>query len=187
MSARIAPGRLGRIGSAVGLYPGPVPVRLPDAFQVLVSSIAWLVVSLVVGFVATRWPDTRLARPGPLTRLRHWEDGGAWWQRHLHVRRWKDRLPQAGGFMPGGRSMRHLGVRTTEGLVRFRGETVRAERVHWLIWSSLILHLIWCRPAVFAGMALFSIALNAPFIVIQRYNRGRLESLISARAARGAG
>lgn len=83
--------------------------------------------------------------------------------------------------------MRHLGARTTGGLVRFHGETVRAERVHWLIGSSLILHLIWCRPTVFVGMAVFALAMNAPFIVIQRYNRGRLESLISARVARDAG
>ena len=34
---------------------------------------------------------------------------------------------------------------------RFRRETVRAERVHWLIMASTPIHLIWCRPTVFAG------------------------------------
>ncbi len=161
-------------------------VHLDDGWQVLASSVAWVVASFTVGFLAVRWSGERLAHTGPLTTLRRWEDGGAWWQRHLRVRHWKDLLPEAGGFMPGGRSMRHLEARTTEGLARFRGETVRAERVHWLIGSSLSLHLIWCSPTVFVGMAVFAIALNAPFIVIQRYNRGRLEALIAARAARSA-
>ena len=160
-------------------------VHLDDGWQVVASSLAWAGVSVVVGWWATRWSPARLARDGPITRLRPWEHLGAWWQRHLRVRRWKDLLPEAGGVMPGGRSMRHLEARTPDGLVRFRGATVRAERVHWLIWASLPVHLVWCRPTVFVGMALFAIGLNAPFIVIQRYNRGRLDTLIAARARRG--
>lgn len=160
-------------------------VHLDDVWQVVASSLAWAGVSVVVGWWANRWSPERLARPGPVTTLRSWEHGGAWWQRHLRVRRWKDLVPEAGGAMPGGRSMRHLEARTPDGLVRFRGETVRAERVHWLIWASLPVHLVWCRATVFIGMAAFAVALNAPFIVIQRYNRGRLDTLIAARVRRG--
>lgn len=167
-------------------YALRVFVHLDDGWQVLASSLAWLGISIVVGWWASRWSASQLVNTGPFTTLRHWEGGGAWWQRHLRVRCWKDIVPEAGGVMPGGRSMRHLEARTAEGLARFRGETVRAERVHWLIWSSLPLHLIWCRPSVFVGMVVFGFAFNAPFIVIQRYNRGRLDRLVASRVARVA-
>jgi glycosyl-4,4'-diaponeurosporenoate acyltransferase len=158
--------------------------HLADGWQVVLSSAAWTGVSIFVGWWALRWSIEQLDRTGPITTLRPWERDGRWWERHLRVSRWKDRLPEAGAVMPGGRSMRRLEARTPEGLAAFRRETVRAERVHWLIGVSLALHLIWCRPTVFAGMAVFAVVLNAPFIVIQRSNRGRIDRLAARRAER---
>ena len=165
-------------------YAQRVFIHLGDGWQVLASSLAWLAVSVVVGWWATHWTPEQLARTGPFTTLRQWEHGGAYWQRRYRIRHWKDRLPEAGGLFPKGRSMRHLEARTLEGLHRFRCETVRAERVHWLIVASGFLHLIWCRQIVFVLMFSFGLWFNAPFIVIQRYNRGRLDKLITSRARR---
>lgn len=155
-------------------------VHLTDGWAVLLSSITWFGVSFVVGFTATRIPLDRLT-PGPVTRLRAWEQSGAWWQRHLRVRRWKDRLPEAGALFAGGYSKRHVTSRSTDVLDRFRRETVRAERVHWLIMASTPIHLIWCRPTVFAGMVVFGLVSNVPFIIIQRVNRGRIDRLLARR------
>jgi glycosyl-4,4'-diaponeurosporenoate acyltransferase len=160
-----------------------VIVHLADGWAVLVSSLVWAATSVVVGAVAARWSIERLSVPGPVTRLRGWEDDGAWWQRHLRVRRWRDALPEAGSFF-GGYSKRHLRSRDTADLARFRCETVRAERVHWLLMGSSLLHLVWCRPAVWAGMVAFGVVANAPCIVVQRANRGRLERLLERRATR---
>lgn len=137
--------------------------------------------SLIVGFIATRWSARWLDRAGPLTRLRRWEVGGSFWQRRLRVRAWKDRLPEAGGFFAGGAPKRRIPSRSTADLTQFKRETVRAERVHWSILASTPLHVLWCRPAVMAGMAAFGVLFNAPFIVIQRFNRARLERLIAGR------
>lgn len=158
-------------------------VSVGDTAAVVLSSFAWLGVSLVVGWWANRWPLSRVERTGPLTRLRDWEDAGRWWQRHLAVRRWKDRVPEAGALFAGGYAKRRVPSRATADLWRFRAETIRAERVHWLIWASTPLHLVWCPPTLFVAMALFGVVFNAPFIVIQRSNRGRLDSLLARRAA----
>lgn len=158
-------------------------VSVGDTAAVVLSSFAWLGVSLMVGWWANRWPLSRVERTGPLTRLRDWEDAGRWWQRHLAVRRWKDRVPEAGALFAGGYAKRRVPSRATADLWRFRAETIRAERVHWLIWASTPLHLVWCPPTLFVAMALFGVVFNAPFIVIQRSNRGRLDSLLARRAA----
>ncbi len=83
-------------------------VSVGDTAAVVLSSFAWLGVSLVVGWWANRWPLSRVERTGPLTRLRDWEDAGRWWQRHLAVRRWKDRVPEAGALFAGGYAKRRV-------------------------------------------------------------------------------
>ena len=163
-------------------------VTVGDGVAVALSSLAWFTASLVIGWVAVRWPPEAL-EPGPLTRVRRWERSGAWWQRHLRVRRWKDLVPEAGGLFTGGRSKRHIGSRATADLEAFDRETIRAERVHWLILATTPLHAVWCRPPLFAAMAVFGVLFNAPCIVIQRFNRGRLGRVLAHRAlpARRAG
>lgn len=151
---------------------------LPDPWAVVVSSCVWALTSLAVGWWATRWPLDRL-RPGPLTRIRSWEQDGGRWQRWFRVRRWKDRVPEAGAFFAGGYAKDRLGSRHRAGLERFRLETVRAERVHWLLLATGPVHLLWCRPTVGLGMIAFGVGFNAPFIVVQRYNRGRLDRLLT--------
>lgn len=155
---------------------------IPDGFAVLWSVISWAGVSLLVGVWATRLPIDRLA-VGPVTRLRPWEREGRRWDRLLAVRRWKDLVPEAGGWM-GGRTKRGIGSRSTDDLRRFTAETVRAERVHWLILSSTPLHAVWCRPNILVGMVAFGIVANAPCVLIQRYNRGRLERILRRRSGR---
>lgn len=157
-------------------------VSVGDTTAVVLSSLAWFGVSFVVGWWANRWPLERVERTGPVTRLRRWEDHGRWWQRHLAVRRWKDRVPEAGALFSGGYAKRRVPSRATADLRRFRAETIRAERVHWLIWASTPLHALWCRPALLAAMVAFGVAMNAPFIVIQRANRGRIDHLLARRA-----
>jgi glycosyl-4,4'-diaponeurosporenoate acyltransferase len=156
-----------------------VIVPLGDGTAVAVSVLAWVVASLAIGRWAVSWPDERVEGVGPLTRIRAWERNGGWWIRHLRVLRWKDRLPEAGEFFAGGRSKRHLGSTRREGLVAFRRETIRAERVHWLLMATGPLHLAWCPPAVGAGMVAFGVVFDAPFIVVQRVNRGRIDRVLA--------
>lgn len=157
-------------------------IEVSDATAVALSSVAWFGVSLAVGWWGAGWPARQIASTGPVTTIRGWEDHGRWWQRHLRVRAWKDRVPEAGGLF-GGFAKRKVPSRATEHLELFRRETIRAERVHWLILASTPLHLLWCDAAVFAGMAAFGVAFTVPFIVIQRSNRGRLDRLIERRGA----
>lgn len=159
-------------------------VPLGDEAAVAVSVVAWVVASLAIGRWAVSWSDDRLEATGPLTTLRPWERQGRWWIRHLRVLRWKDRLPEAGEFFAGGRSKRRLGADRRASLAGFRRETLRAERVHWLLMATGPLHLVWCPLAVGAGMVAFGVVFDAPFIVVQRVNRGRIDRVLARHASR---
>ena len=140
---------------------------------VLADSAVWAGWSAVVGYGANRLPPHAVERETWLTRIRPWERDGRTWER-LGVRRWKDRLPEAGAVFAGGVSKRSLPGRTPDDLVRFAAETRRAELVHWaipLVWPAFAL---FNPPVLLAAMAAYAVVANAPCIAVQRFNRARI-------------
>ena len=77
-------------------------IDLAIGWTVVLDVVLWGVISTVTGYLAHRAPVARFAHDGPLTRLRPFEDSGRWYERHLAIKRWKGRLPEAGGLSSGG-------------------------------------------------------------------------------------
>ena len=144
---------------------------------VAVDSLAWASWSAVVGYACHRLPVNALASDNAFTRPRRFEQGGRLYER-FHIRRWKDRLPEAGALFAGGTSKRRLPSRDDTALRRFAAETRRAELVHWFIAAATPFFALWNPPALFAAMAAYGVAANAPFIAVQRYNRARIARVL---------
>lgn len=104
-----------------------------------------------------------------------WERGGRIYSDVLKIQRWKDLLPQHVG--KDGFSKGHLDDVSVEYLDEFIMETCRGEWNHTVnCFYAVILFLIndlWL--ALVLTIALFVI--NVPFVLIQRYNRFRLQKL----------
>jgi glycosyl-4,4'-diaponeurosporenoate acyltransferase len=141
--------------------------------NVLVDVGAWAAIHAATGYAAHRLALDRLQRDTWLLRVRAFEDGGRLYER-LGIKRWKDALPEAGALFRGGLSKRRLPRRTDGGLERFAAETRRAEYGHWMAMAGGPLFVLWNPPAVALLMVAYGVAVNAPFIAIQRYNRLRL-------------
>lgn len=156
---------------------------LPDLVVVAANAAFWLVDFVIVGWIAARTPVERLQHDGPILRLRPFERDGRWYERRLHISRWKDRVPEAGAAF-GGVAKRHVADRSDAALRAFAVETRRAERTHWSSLLALPLVVLWNEPAGVAVMVVFGLALNAPFIAIQRSNRARIGRILAARARR---
>jgi glycosyl-4,4'-diaponeurosporenoate acyltransferase len=117
-----------------------------------------------------------------LTRIQPWEQEGRTCVR-LGVRRWKDRLPEAGSLF-GSVSKRSLPGRTDRGLAAFAAEARRAEYVHWAALAPLAAMPWWNPPWLTACMVFYAVAVNGPCIIVQRFNRGRIEAILRRRQAR---
>lgn len=157
----------------------PLLVELPSGWIVVLNIAFWAVAHAGTGYAAHRLGPTRLADDGWLLRVRAFERP---LHRALRVRRWKDHLPEAGATFPGGISKRHL----PERLEVFERETRRAELAHWWAATCGPLAVIWNPWPGVALMVLYGVAVNAPFIVIQRFNRSRVQRLLAARERRRA-
>jgi glycosyl-4,4'-diaponeurosporenoate acyltransferase len=151
----------------------------PSLAMVVVDSAAWLALSIGVGFAGHRLPDRWLDHDNALTRLRQFERDGHFWHDRFAVRQWKDRLPEAGNLF-GGTSKKRLAGNQLSRIVL---ETRRAELVHWTLLVCGFAFAVWNPPALAAAMIAFGIVANAPFVVVQRFNRARLLRVLAARAA----
>ncbi len=169
---------------------GPVTVpavelRAPVAAMANVAF--WALAHSLSGYVAYRLPASLLEHDGPLLRLKRFERGGRLYEGTLRIRRWKDRLPEAGALFPGGLSKRSLPCHRDGGVERFVIETRRAELAHWMSLAPLPLCALWNPPIGLGLMTVYGFVANAPFILVQRYSRGRAQRVIDRRVERSNG
>jgi glycosyl-4,4'-diaponeurosporenoate acyltransferase len=144
---------------------------------VLVDAAAWAGWSAICGYAAHRLSDERLARSGPL-RLRAFERDGRVYERVLHIKAWKDLLPEAGSLFRGGFSKRRILRHDRAYLERFARETRRAERTHWAILALGPVFYAWNPWWLATAMLAFGVLANVPCLLVQRYNRARLERVL---------
>jgi glycosyl-4,4'-diaponeurosporenoate acyltransferase len=156
-------------------------VHWPDAATLAADVVVWGVLHAGAGYLVHRLPVQALDHDGWLWRPRPAERDGQVYER-LGIRRWKDRLPEAGALFDGGISKRHLAC--SGSLERFVVETRRAELGHWLAMLPGPLFALWNPPGVAAVMVAYGIGVNLPFVAIQRYNRLRSSRVLARRAAR---
>jgi glycosyl-4,4'-diaponeurosporenoate acyltransferase len=154
------------------------------AAAVIVDAAVWAASGTLVAFTASRLPAGRFMADGRLSRLRPWEQDGRFWLR-TGVQRWKRLVPALGGLL-GGTSVRHL-PQGPHRLQRMVAETRRAELVHWAAAVPVLAMPFWGPGWVSGVMAAYAVLANAPCIIIQRYNRGRLTRLIEHRRRQVAG
>ena len=145
---------------------------------VLLDAGIWATWSAVCGYLAHRIPPSRLARDRGLFRVRRFESGGRFYERWLRIKRWKDRLPEAGALFRGGISKRRVGAAGRASLERFAVETRRAELTHWLILAASPWFFLWNPWWLGVAMLGYGIVANVPCLAIQRYNRARLLRMI---------
>lgn len=145
--------------------------------------IIWILFHFGSGYVAHHLPTGVLSALPVVNRNYRWEGSGslyAW----LGIRVWKDRLPEAGAFFEGGFSKRRLRSQTPAYLGRFLLETARAEFSHWLTWGMALTFFLWTPWQVGVVMLIYGAIVNLPCILIQRYNRARLQRVILALSRR---
>lgn len=151
---------------------------LTDGQAILVDVALLAVLGVSVGYAGHRLPASWLDRDrGPL-RLLAVERAGTWYARRLRIKRWKDRLPEAGAVFAGGVTKRRLDGRTRADLLAFAAETRRAELVHGtLIVAAAVFVVVspWLPAAI---MIAYSLAANLPCLLVQRYNRARVTAIL---------
>lgn len=165
-----------------------IPFLVPDSALtlILLNSSAWVLAIFIPGTLVQRLSILRFRERSFLFRIRPWEADGALYRR-LGVRVWKDWLPDGAGIFSDGFRKRHITEHDEFYLKRFILETCRAEVVHWIILALTPLFFLWNPLPAALFMVPFSLLINGPCIIVQRYNRPRLRKLLERSRYRDGG
>jgi glycosyl-4,4'-diaponeurosporenoate acyltransferase len=156
------------------------PIMTGSIGWLSLNVMVWLVIAFGAGWYHRRATIDRLDHDGFFLRLREFEAGGDWYERHLRIKAWKGRVPETGG-RGGGMSKRHLPGRDRVALEQFAAECRRGERTHWTIAAAGPAFLLWNSSSDAIAIAIANAAGNTPFVAILRYNRARIVATLGRR------
>lgn len=149
-----------------------MPIELPTPWVIVLNVAGWPVIQIGLAWVFTRMP-AHWFNPGLTSK---WERN--FYEQVLLIRLWKDHLPDAARWFAGGFAKGRLLARNGDYLRRFIRETWRGELCHWVAMAFAPVFFLW-NP-FWAGMIMVAYALvaNLPCILVQRYNRSRMQRMI---------
>ncbi len=154
-----------------------MPIELPIAGIIALNVGGWLAIQMGLAWGFTRMP-ARWFNPGPAFR---WEAGGRFYEAVFRIKSWKHRLPDAARWFKGGFPKGRL-ARTDRGhLEQFARETWRGELCHWAALACTPVFFLWNPWWGDLVVIAYALGANLPCIVVQRYNRARLQR-VSRRA-----
>ena len=100
--------------------------------------------------------------------------------RALHIKEWQSRVPDMSRLLPALMPAKKLTAETFSDLPRMIQETCVAEMIHVLLsLTGLGCLAIWPGIGGVIVTAVYILLGNLPFILIQRYNRPRLQRLLA--------
>lgn len=136
----------------------------------LVIIISQIAASIIVNLLSYR----TLSKILPVLKPFSWEKDGDIYEKLFHIRAWKDYIPSVSAF-----DKKNLSMNPDKAyLSKFILESVRAELCHVAaVLFGLLIYLI-TPDDTRRKIIIWIIAMNIPCIMIQRFNRPRLEKIL---------
>ena len=148
----------------------------PTINAFIINFILGVIWHYAVLFVCISIDDSAFEPTKRMYRVRKWENDGKFYADVLKINKWKDFLPQHVG--KDGFSKEHIDDVSIEYLNKFILETCRGEWNHRMnCVFAIVLFTINGVTNVSVILAAADIFGNIPFLMIQRYNRFRLQRL----------
>ena len=154
-------------------------IELPELWTLALCFVIWPILQVSAALFCLVLPDRFFNRDSFLFKRHRWEAGGRIYERLFRVRRWKHLLPDgAAAWKRRGYQKKHIEDFSADNLRRFWVESARGELTHWLAILPFWAFGFFVPPAVIALMLLYALAVNMPCIIVQRYNRPRVERML---------
>lgn len=162
-------------------------IELSVFWTIITDSAAWLFFHLAISIFTLHLPKHFFLTANFLYRTREWEAEGQFWQTHFNVKKYAKIIPEGSRILGSGFYKRKLQHKEMTYLETFTLETKRAELTHWLSILPSGLFFLW-NP-VWAGwiMVIYALMFNVPIIMVQRYNRARLEKVLNRKKEKNLG
>ncbi len=153
-----------------------------QSFKFLILNLGvWIFWFFLIGYLASLLPEKFLNKDYIFTNLWSFEKKPQWYRKYLFIDRWKDKMPELGGFFRKGFQKRSVAQGELNQLKLFIRETRRAEIAHWLMTAGWILTILFNPLWAVIFNIVFAHVVNFPCLIIQRYNRVRLTNVLNKK------
>ncbi|MDW8308665.1 MAG: hypothetical protein RMK20_04750 [Verrucomicrobiales bacterium] len=150
-------------------------IELPIVWIIVLNVGGWLAIQLGLAWAFTKMPVAWFNPGKPL----RWERAGRFYESLFRIKAWKDRLPDAARWFAGGFAKATLARADAAYLDRFARETWRGELCHWAAMACAPVFFLWNPWWGNLIIVAYALAANLPCILVQRYNRARLQRLLA--------
>lgn len=162
-------------------------IELPVIWTIVLDIVAWAIFHMGISLFTLQLPDVFFEKTSILYRTRSWEKEGEIWQKYFTIKSWVKYIPDGSRLLgETGFYKKKLQQTNADYFETFILETKRAELTHVLSILPAFLFFIW-NP-IWAGwvMVVYALVVNVPIILLQRYNRPRLEKIVKRKEARAS-
>lgn len=153
----------------------------------LINCVIYYSLTGFMCFLFGRFVPKKLFNPNIFPfRTFGWEKNGAIYE-CTGVKHWQNKVPDMSKLLPGVMPAKSVGnMPNSESILIMLRETCVAEFVHWILflWGLGCFRFFKLKTAVI--VYIIYVASNAPYIIIQRYNRPRLRKLLECCKKREA-
>lgn len=157
-----------------------VRARLPiSGWPVIVIIIT---TQFIASYVVNLYSYKALARLYPLFRTRAFEKKGAIYEKYFKIKLWKDYIPAIGSFDKKNLTRDMI---TDDYVSKYLLKSLRAELCHFYAILFAVIVLFCTVYEEWFFIICYTILLNMPCILIQRYNRPRFERMLSSTRKTG--
>lgn len=159
-------------------------ITLPVFWTIVIDIIAWAFFHMTISYSMLKVPNDFFEKNISWFKSQRWERKGQIWQDLFHIQSWKQYLPDGTALLRTGYDKSNFKKRDIDTLHRFILETKRGEMTHWISILPSGLFSLWNPPWAVCLMVFYAVVFNFPFIIVQRYNRPRLQRVYKRKKRR---
>ncbi|MCJ7773344.1 MAG: hypothetical protein MUP22_09455 [Desulfobacterales bacterium] len=159
-------------------------IFLPMPYAIILCFILWPLFQTLPAYVCHKVNNKYFYPFMFFYRAHKWEKNGLIYKQLFKVNLWKRYLPESSSFIKGNYNKKSLVDFSETSLNKYLLESCRAEMIHWLAIIPFWIFGLFAPAKVISYMFIYAIAVNLPCIVVQRYNRPRIISLLQKNTKR---
>lgn len=151
---------------------------LSNPGTIILDILSWIIFHLSIGYWSSKISIEKFDPDRWYYRSHPWEKNGEIYQKLFRVKDWKRYIPSGAAVYKGAYEIKHLGETTIENLRLWIKESCRSEFCHIMMILPGFSFFLWNDIATGWWMVAYAFANNLVPIIMQRYNRPRVQKLL---------
>ena len=152
--------------------------QLSQFWIIFLDISVWVVIHLGISYLCSLIPLNKFNTENCWYSTKKFEYKGNIYIGFFKIKKWKHLVPDGAKLFKNGFPKKKLQSCSPEYLEAFMLETCRGELTHWMQLLPAGIFFLWNIWWAGIIMIVYALCVNIPCILLQRYNRARLQKVL---------